>query len=331
MGAPVPSSLEWDQDALLNTPIPPFYERDSSPTPAPCPEQKSARWRVLQPLSHETTDDHHAYYWGPNDPSFLTTHQLINAESMSSDEDDSVLSQFYDHSFAVHETSEIAATGIQEQVSTQESSAASEEVPIDTPSQDVSESPPFRIYGPLKDLGDIPSAKYLESIVPQTMTVNLVVGIVAVHPPRRVVTRQWKKELDIIELVVGDETRAGFGVNFWLPVPTGHPDAKAKAPGDGLARSLSTIRPRDIVLLRTVGLSSFQNLVYGQSLRGGMTQVDLLHRPDAGPYKATNVDDLPQKVRKVREWILRFVGTDEAGGHLQGMSKTHGQLPPDTQ
>ncbi|KAJ5732750.1 hypothetical protein N7493_004231 [Penicillium malachiteum] len=300
------------------------------------------KWRILpsQPLSSDTVEDHHAFYWGPNDPSFLTAQQLINADSASSDEDDSALSQFYNHSFAVHETSQVSASELQEEDLTQSSSESDNLMITDTSDKDVSESPPIQIRGPLKDLGDIPTAKYLQSIVPQTMTVNLVVGIIAIHPPRRVVTRQWKKELDIIELVVGDETRAGFGVNFWLPAPTDRPGAKAREI-DWLASSLASLRPQDIVLLRTVGLGSFRDQVYGQSLRGGMTQVDLLYRPtDAGrsskvmPPSHGIDDDLPQKVRKVREWILRFVGTDEVGGSPRGMPETqrgHRQLPPDTQ
>ncbi|KAJ5707100.1 hypothetical protein N7488_006901 [Penicillium malachiteum] len=346
VGSPLPSSLDWDHDELLNKPIHPFCDANNStaydPAYEPCPNQNIIKWRVLpsQPLSSsDTVEDHHAFYWGPNDPSFLTAQQLINADSASSDEDDSALSQFYNHSFAVHETSQVSASGLREEDLTQ-SSSGSDDLMITQSEKDVSESPPIQIRGPLKDLGDIPTAKYLQSIVPQTMTINLVVGIIAIHPPRRVVTRQWKKELDIIELMVGDETRAGFGVNFWLPAPTDRPGAKAREI-DWLASSLASLRPQDIILLRTVGLGSFRDQVYGQSLRGGMTQVDLLYRPtDAGrPSKVMppshGIDnDLPQKVRKVREWILRFVGTDEVGGSPRGMSETkrgHRQLPPDTQ
>jgi hypothetical protein len=166
------------------------------------------------------------------------------------------------------------------------------------------------------------------------MTVNLIVGVLAVHPPRRVVTRQWKTELDIVELVVADESKTGFGVNFWIK-----PDeASGNNSKTELARSLAGLRPRDIVLLRNVGLSTFQQQLYGQSLRRGMTTVELLHRQtvdvtDAvGFYESiqSNVQDTPlQKTRRVREWMLRFV-TDAAGGGF-GMSETRGRLPPDTQ
>lgn len=340
MGAPLPSSLDWEHDELLlNTPIAPFRETYTDNTASSSPTQHGAKWRVLQPLPQDIVDDPHSLlYFGPQDPNFLNTHQLINTDNPKSLNDETAVSQFYNHSFAIHETSGISAS-LQDEDSTQ----SSEPVLGDNEGPDSFErltpdTPPFRISGRLSNLQEVPTAKYLESIIPQTMTVNLVVGIIAIQPSRPVMTR-WKKELEIIELVVGDETRAGFSVNFWLSPPK--PDAKASEI-DRLNRSLATLRPRDIILLRTVGLSSFRDQVYGQSLRGGMTQIDLLHRPvnmtDAGGfYKYKTIpqsnDDLPQKVRRVREWILRFVGTDGAGGDLPGMCETQrGQrLPPDTQ
>ncbi|KAJ6084082.1 hypothetical protein N7486_010882 [Penicillium sp. IBT 16267x] len=341
VGAPLPGNLDWDHDELLNAPVLPFHDADTSTSTRTehqaYPGQDSIKWRILQPLSSEAVDDHYAFYWGPKDPNFLTSHQLINADNETSDEDDTALSQFYDHSFAIHETSEISASDLREDLTQELDSIEA----ADSPSKELFPLPPLRINGPLRNLKDIPSARDLQAIVPQTISVNLVVGVIAVHPPRRVVTRQWKKELDITELVVGDETRAGFGVNFWLPalVPADQTVAKTEKT-DGLGRSLARLRPQDIVLLRTVGLGSFRDQVYGQSLRGGMTQVDLLHRPstDAGgeldKVLPTNVQgDLPHKVRKVREWILRYVGTDGVGGTSQArMPETErGRLPPDTQ
>ncbi|KAJ5280893.1 hypothetical protein N7478_006265 [Penicillium angulare] len=340
MGAPLPDSLDWDHDELLNTPIPPFDNAGINTSHNICLNQPSVKWRVLRSSLPHDVNVPHNFYWGPQGPNFLTSHQLINADSVSSEEDDSVLSQFYDHSFTVHETTEISTSELRGDDLTQANTPVLDNIEASgTPTKDLSQPTHFRIHGPLKDLGDIPTARHLQSIIPQTMTVNLVVGIIAIHPPRRVVTRQWKKEIDVVEMVVGDETRAGFGVNFWLPASTDQAPSAIKAPNtDPLVRSLASLRPQDIVLLRTVGLSSFRSQVYGQSLRGGMTQVDLLHRlTDAGrPYKvisSSGDDDLPQKVHKVREWLFLFVGTDRAGGNLPGMPGTQRgqQLPPDTQ
>ncbi|KAJ5679345.1 hypothetical protein N7462_007589 [Penicillium macrosclerotiorum] len=359
MGAPLPSSLDWDHDQLLNAAMQPFQDRHSpelqrtSTDQGPISSsQRPAKWRVLQPRLLERPNVHHDFYYGTEHPSFLISNQLMTAENDSSQEEDSILSEFYDRSFQVHETQEISLSRLQE-YSTQENRAALESIEVSTTcaptEQDGHAIPSFRIPGSLSDLQDLPTASYLESITPQTITVNLIVGIIAVHPPRRVVTRQWKSEFDIIEMVVGDETRTGFGVNFWLPAAK--PLAAKTHEADRLGRSLAMLRPQDIILLRTVGLGSFRDRVYGQSLRGGMTQVDLLHRQpvdvtDAGglfegilqrsSFPDTSIADLSlEKARRVREWILRFVSatTDAAGGHLSGMSQTQRghRLPPDTQ
>jgi hypothetical protein len=260
-----------------------------------------------------------------------------------------VLSDFYEHSVAVHETSEISISGMHTDDPMQEDGLCT--ISLDA-SGSVSSGgdaealdPPHlpRIRGALTDLQDLPSARYLDSIAPQTMTVNLIVGVLAVHPRRRVVTRRWKREMDIVELVVGDETRAGFTVNFWLP-----PAKPANKEEDQLSQSLATLRPQNIVLLRTVGLSSFRDRVYGQSLRRGMTTLDLLHRQSVDVTNAGEFCNVPrgprdrdaaidlslQKIGRVREWVLRFVGaTDGAGGDERGMSagEQRGRLPPDTQ
>lgn len=356
MGAPLPSSLDWENDDLLNGPVQPFTGTDSIPDHDTSTVQSGdpIKWRVLRPLLTEHPTVYHEDYYGPEDPSFLTTHQLVEADNESLNEG-VILSEFYDHSFIVHETSEISTTGLRDEEDTQESESAlscidatATGTTADVNDYEIHRS--LQIPGPIRDLQHLPTAKYLQSIAPQTMTVNLIVGVIAIHPPRRVVTRQWRTELDIIELIVGDETRTGFGVNIWLPASTSISSISCKTQDAGrLSRSLSMLRPRDIILLRTVGLSSFRDQVYGQSLRGGMTKVDLLYRQPVdvtdtvGFYKSGLRGDSPhdhadlplQKTRRVREWIFQFVGaTDEAGGGPSRMSQTQRgrqRLPPDTQ
>ena len=330
MGAPLPRHLDWDNDELFDRPIPPFQGSQNTEESQPPANQRSVKWRVLQPLEHEQPIVYQSFYYGPDNPNFLTTHQLETLEDASTPEEESILFQFYDHSFAVHEASEISISRLSDD-GTQMTGPRDRKQPATTsPEAEISESSsPMRIPGALSDLEDLPTANHLQSIAPQTKTVNLIVGIVAVHPPRRIVTRQWKKELDLIEVVVGDETKTGFGVNFWLPA-----EKPAKTQEiDRLGPTLAALRPRDIVLLRTVGLSTFQDRVYGQSLRG-MTKIDLLHRwpadaTDAGGHQGQRGDR--EKLNRVREWVLRFVGTDAAGS-MSGMPETQrGQLPPDTQ
>jgi hypothetical protein len=284
MGAPTPQSLNWEEDHLLDGPIFPFDGADTTDSHSLATDTYPVKWRLL---SHP--EPHRRSIVNAGAAQFLTTRDLAHQDDVSgvqaATSADSALAQFYNHSFAVHETSDISAPGthsaadsVRESGLWTDSGGGSSAETIED--SEVSEHE-VGIRGPITDLQDIPSAAYLDSIVPQTMTVNLIVGVVTIRPPRRIVTKQWKKELDLVEVVGGDETRSGFGVTFWLPpearTVTGKDDIETKA-GHELRHTLETLRPRDIVLLRMVGLSTFRERVYGQSLRKGITTVELLHR-----------------------------------------------------
>ncbi|KAA8648691.1 hypothetical protein EYZ11_010264 [Aspergillus tanneri] len=354
-GAPTLQSLSWEENELLNAPVYPFHdagienERFRSFSDACNP----VKWRLLQDLAIPEVST-------PKDISgsqvarFFTINDLATPSRISIPAtEDSALSQFYDHSFEIHETSEISAPGDHSEDSLKESRlwADSTGSSIATSSDEEALRPALSMHGHITDLQEIPSAAYLEGIVPQTMTVNLIVSIITIRPPRRIVTRHWQRELDLVEMVVGDDTRSGFGVTFWL-----QPAERDCGDEHELGRSLSTVRPRDIVLLRMVALSSFRKRVYGQSLRKGVTKIDLLHRhrvdatDTGGMYSARrlreinqdgapkNVDDaMRAKVSKVHEWIKLFVPDAEGGdsnrqrqGGPRHFPKKNPLLPPDT-
>ncbi|BDD58381.1 hypothetical protein MAP00_003661 [Monascus purpureus] len=347
-GAPMLQSLRWDEDELLDKPVPPFYTeedaREQKKPPLAFPGSLRVKWRLLQGQTAPEQSWDYPPGYSQDTPLFTMKDPAANDMSLvtsTQKTNDSGLSQFYDHSFAIHESSTILNSQPLRGDSFRASRSWADNTGIDSSGisietdsdEGTSCSSLLSMQGLISDLEEIPSAGYLRSIVPQTMTVNFIVGVLAVHPPRHVVTRQWKRELTIVELVVGDETKTGFGVTFWLP--------SANGDDDGLGKTLSALRPRDIILLRTVALSSFRERVYGQSLRKGTTKVDLLHRQpvdstDAvGIYGlrainndiATKDDLLLAKVRKVREWILRFVGYPADRVHRQADQ----MLPPDTQ
>lgn len=198
----------------------------------------------------------------------------------------------------------------------------------------------------LSDLRDIPNAAYLRSIIPQTMSVNLVVGIISISQPRTIITRRGGRSVDLVEMLVGDSTRSGFGINIWLPC-----FQRNNQPVQGeqtLASQVLGLRPQDVVLARTIALSSFNGRVYGSSLRRNMTSLDLLYRNVAdaddgrGTYRAQDLevesiaDPQVFKVKKVKDWVMQFVGNDARppvsnSGLLPRMKKEHLQiLPSDT-
>lgn len=162
------------------------------------------------------------------------------------------------------------------------------------------------------------------------MTVNLIVGIIAIPEPRTIKTKRGAN-VKLIEALVGDETKSGFGINFWIG-PSQTADFK---------ESIGSLRPQDVVLIRNVALDSFRGKVYGQNSRKGFTTVHLLYRSrvdrnDVSGYytrsdfTAVNTAN-PQlaKTRSVREWVLRFLGG--RGRRKRGAETQDSLLPPDTQ
>ncbi|KZF24848.1 hypothetical protein L228DRAFT_236013 [Xylona heveae TC161] len=358
-GAPTSASLDWD--AYQYTPhfdeswdFGASYEASSLPA-----------WRILS-LAHQhlpsglSQDDQlsaTAYHVpGAKDPdttSFFTSTELSYYSRASQDvsfegdetsllTEEDILSQFYEHSFAVHESalSSQQTTSFHTSMTTTTDSSFMTESEISVRDRQPATVAPLATH--LSDLEDIPNAKYLESIAPQTMTVNLIVGVLSIAPPRTIRTRRGGHEVEMVELLVGDETKTGFGINLWLS------SVNAR---DNLRACLHGIRAQDIILLRNVALGTFMGKVYGQSLRKDLTKLDLLFRnvvdleDVAGPYTPSDLEDdvnqHPQmlKVRRVRNWMMQFVGPTirprekkAKRQKLQGISHMmEEELPPDTQ
>ncbi|KAI9700083.1 MAG: hypothetical protein M1836_002617 [Candelina mexicana] len=300
------------------------------------------------------------------DASFFTTtsasfHSEVNdiqsePDLPEAESGEDVLSHFYEHSFAVHEdilSSQIAVSP--EPLSRHSQSDTSGVTGISFSSTDFDStsflsttSPAAQLgnlkasispnSGPISNLRDIPNASYLNSITPQTMTVNLLVGLISIAPPRTIKTRHGGREMEIVEMLVGDETKAGFGINFWLlPTPTN----RLHQQGDNdLRQVLSGIRPQDIVLVRNAALSSFRGKVFGQSLRKNVTKVNLMYRDvidakdERGAYSASDLEqsihgnDQVAKTKRVKGWVTRFVGP---AVNLKFKGAVGIELPPDTQ
>lgn len=193
----------------------------------------------------------------------------------------------------------------------------------------------------LSNLEDIPPARYLESIQPQTMTVTLIAGIISIASPRTVETR-FGSTRTLVEVLIGDETKSGFSVTFWLG---------RAAESDGSSGPLAGLRAQDVVLMRNVALNVFRGKVYGGSLPRGMTAVYLLHRgrklgagDDGGHYSASDLAKAgrrgarqqqihPQleKTRRVRDWVLKFVGgpaSGDGGGARRSARMNKGRKRP---
>lgn len=379
-GAPEKTSLTWDESHLINNDL--LTKAVSTGNGVPDPSITSpahAQWRQLPNTRagqekmemgkgteiEQVEDVGGAQFFSPQDmlsqvPSGRGSFEDESAGSTASTETASdALSQFYDHSFAVHkdipptllselepEPAFAGRSSFDSDGGTPTSPSSAIRAPFQWPTLPVPQTQH------LSDLEDIPSAAYLRSIEPQTMTVNLIVAILSIAPPRSVTTgAKWGRERqsELVEVLVGDDTKTGFSITMWLP-PDLHVTWKDGATDipDGsrstLRRSLRLLRARDIILIRNVALSSFRGQVHGQSLRKDITKVDLLFRKKqdrddiGGSYTVQAVNSAgendPQlmKVKKVRDWLISCVPDLEAEVRGPG-SRRHGKrrLPPDTQ
>lgn len=266
---------------------------------------------------------------------------------------DETLSQFYDHSFAIHEDSpSLPIPPCSPASGHRHGDVAAGLATIKPTMLGLNQLPRPSATAKLvlTDLKSIPNASYLLGDASGRKVVNLIVGVISIPPPRTVTTRQYGRQVELVELLVGDETRAGFGVTVWLPQREAAPQSMQG--GADMRKILDTLRPRDIVLLRGIALSSFLGKVHGQSQRSA-TKIELLHRKkvdegdENGIYDtktlisaAESSDRQLLKVKKVRDWVIHFVGEwrPEPGGlqreEVGGRSSSKAQkqrLPPDTQ
>lgn len=272
------------------------------------------------------------------------------------------LADFYDHSFSIHEAIPSSQMELHQSVTpgtpVYESSEEMFPEQPTTPGGIIRTSSQRRLsQAPkpksLTNLSDIPGAAYLNSIQPQTKTVNLICGIISIAPSRIVTTgARWgkPKQVELVELLVGDDTKTGFSITMWLPreMRVNWKDGAQEKPEGSrsiLRRSLKAVQLRDVVLIQNVALSSFRGKVHGQSLRGDVTKIDTLFRKKVGDEEqvgcytaqnlrmATGKDQQILKVKRVRDWMVDFIGEAPdagAGGKKRG-KRARLLMPRDTQ
>lgn len=355
-GAPEVDSLDWDDANLLKDFSGSFsrfagHEVADQLTAIPHVTSFSQpAWRSLSlQRQHLTTGlsqspAPHGDYRGFG-ASFFTTHDVDSfleewcqsrtrdSQELGSRPTEQVLSQFYEQSYAVHEDIPSSQLGpvLDDGISFRSGTSFGVTDSFDSTSYSFPRDVPSA--GPLTNLKDVPTATYLSSIHPQTMTINLIAGIISISPPRTINVRRGGT-VELIEVLIGDDTRSGFGINFWLH------SSQAKSE---LRSVLEGLRPQDIILVRNVALTSFRGKVYGQSLRKDTTKAHLYYRnridksDTGGYYSAADLvrTDTPhpqvEKTIKVREWVMKFVGGAAGQSKRDHRRSAIERLPPDTQ
>jgi hypothetical protein len=366
-GAPARSTLEWNEDALSSRLAIDGERAFHSSRSSESSSAYSAQWRqvpmrdIHSDIGQQKIDPEPSSFDGP--AIFLKTAELTpqyrsqqtstlmkasgSSASMQTATQD--LDDFYDQSLALLDhltTSQLSE--FQSQTTNPNDAPSSDDitqVAPPSPANRIRRVSSFQMTAAsLKDVRNIPSAAYLQSIEPQTMTVNLIVGIMAMPPPRILTPRRkWGRQhkVRLMDILVGDDTRAGFEVTIWLSY---EPDTTEDLLQQSLLeQKVLKLRPRDIVLLRNVALSAYQGRVYGQSLRRDVTKVDLLYRrqvddsTEKGLYCAEGLlepagsDPVMRKTKSVKEWLVNFVGNDMLGDFGESSRTRQALLPPDTQ
>ena len=361
-GAPEAALLDWSDDNLTVSLLPYFAGEEPMTVDHPAVSSDIGPvWRsvpLIEAHLHtgltqgERVEENIVDYlpsFDPDETSFLdTTHfsleSSVNSQAtdeISAETEDSA-ARFYEQSYLLHEdllSSQIVGLQSGSITSFVTATSNTSSFGIDSSLEPNDQSRSIPMAGNLSNLRDIPNAGYLRSINPQTMTVNLIVGIISIPQPRTIKTRRGGRAIELIEMTVGDETKAGFGINIWLQPHTSEEDS--------ISKTVRKLRPRDVILMRNVALSTFRTNVYGQSLRKGMTKVDLLYRnildkhDEAGIYKVQELEENTTneaqllKTKCVKDWVMSFVG---AGEHAAAIGKKPVEkciaplqlVPPDT-
>ncbi|XEV03823.1 hypothetical protein FSHL1_009110 [Fusarium sambucinum] len=301
----------------------------TSQKPTHAPLSNIAPWRSLplnrKPLHTGFSQTHDVSVNLVNQSEFFTTAEVSFKEQSQSSggggDAETTLSQFYDHSLALHNPVPSSQLDSFQETTFEETSfeETSFMTTLAAERVDATESVPSH----LSDLEDIPPAAKILALHPQTITLNIIAGIISIAQPRTVTTR-WGRTLSLIEILLGDETKTGFAVTFWLEE------------SNAATAEISSLRRQDIVLMQNVALHVFQNKVYGQSLRRGMTKVSLLWRRDgSGLYSTRDLSKRGQmhpqlqKAKKVKHWVLRFVGAAAGVKTRASRARLSWDRPPD--
>ncbi|ODA82396.1 hypothetical protein RJ55_00903 [Drechmeria coniospora] len=238
---------------------------------------------------------------------------------------DAVMAQFFEQTLAEHGTD--SSPPPEDSFATDDATSMLTASSADITHTYTDSMPPPPAPPALSDLKDVPAASRIAALQPQTLTLNLIVGVISIAQPRTVTTR-WGKPLSLVEVLVGDNTATGFAITFWLS-------------SEDADSSVLKLRRQDVVLVEKVALHVFRDKVYGQSLRRGMTRVSLLWRQDgSGRYSTRSLAskrmaaaERPQqeKARLVKDWVLCFVGRDSGATTRRSLRRSWNRPPDDTQ
>ena len=188
-------------------------------------------------------------------------------------------------------------------------------------------------------LSDLPTAHDVNRLIPQTVTVSLLVVALKVNFRRQVQARRSSQQFDLVEILVGDDTRGAFNISIWL-MPLAAPSLalpstlKIHSTGEALRSILDLVRVGDVLLLRNIALTTWKGLLYGQNLRRRVgnveTKINIIERKQTESCAWSS--HLAKRIVDVQKWATFHVGNMRSlDDDAIEKSQTYAHLPPDTQ
>jgi hypothetical protein len=373
-GAPIKHLLSWNEDDLTAPIQGAFLDfvDDGSKNIA---TDKLAKWRLV-PFHESITqpkpthkkphkeERHNGTQNSREKTAFLNIHDLH-----CRDRPKDALTEFLQHSFAVHEDIQDPlsrkgspnSANVLEVTTSTNSNKSSFATSIDSEKS----AQPVLKPNKITSLRDIPSASDISFLLPQKIIRTFIVTVLSVLPPRQIHShrRQQLQDSELICLTVADDTCSGFSINIWLDSTTIKPDQKERKAklnnswNATVRRTTLNIKTRDVLLIQNVSLHVYQGRIYANSLRG-MTRLEVLYQTERqsglrsrrrARFKTKHIhevkngadtDPVLRKTAKVVQWMEDFLipgvryhdpEMDNTQIEDRKPKRMRIELPPDTQ
>ena len=167
----------------------------------------------------------------------------------------------------------------------------------------------------LVPLSGLPSAGEVDRLMPQTVTVSLLVIALKVDFKCQLRTRRTGQRFDLVEISVGDDTQNNFSINIWLksslPSSESTDTAECSVQMNKSRSTINLIKTGDLLLLENVALATWKGCIYGQNLRKRVgnieTKIHIIERTQLDSPSSTN---LATRITKVKDWAMKYVGNE---------------------
>lgn len=372
-GAPLLTNLDFGEDILLDPSKCISFGIDSNST-STASSTAPLKWRSLAPKATRLRTGWSQPYlprggdktdasislpdFGPS-PTFPTELNTRLDTTLSFEEEPSLVDDFLQQSLIFHDTLLSSQVVQDASVTPSFSSSSFLTTSFGTSTSELSspgaiDAQTLILQVPAKmtvsPIGTLPSAQHLKSIYPQTPTPNLLCVLMTNPERREVFVRKGGFKMDLCEITVADDTKSDFKVSFWLRAPRESNNEQSHAQ-QLLLHELERMRVGNILLLRNIALTSFRDVVYGQSLNPTIararTTIDVLMRSNV--VSVGHLGGLPPPVveqfTRVKRWARTHVAANDSGsrkrkelsvGHDKSGKRRHTSplpddtLPPDT-